>query len=44
VEISGVGNAFCAGTEQPKQTNNAATEAEMKCRDSNLRIEFLRIG
>src|SRR4029077_19820209 len=43
VGIPGVGEGFCAKTEQASKANNPATEAEMNCRRSSRRIEFLRI-
>jgi len=44
VGIPGVGEGFCAETEQASKANNPLTEAEMKCADSGPRIGFLRIS
>src|SRR4029077_16038650 len=44
VGIPGVGEGFCAETEQTSKANNPPTEAEMKSADSSRRIGFLRIS
>ena len=44
VGIPGVGDGFCAETEQASKANNPLTEAEMKCADPSPRIGFLRIS
>src|SRR6266480_4253669 len=43
VGIPGVGEGFCAETEQASKANNPATEEETKCPGSRRRIEFLRV-
>src|SRR5207248_9955693 len=43
VGIPGVGEGFCAETEQASKANNPLTEAEMKCAGPSPRIGFLRI-